>query len=103
MLRRRELENYLYDPEVLKTFLSNSGKATAVGEVLAKQQQLLQEASVDTADMKKVSQELLATMRLSTGIANLGNTRAEFAQQHLVPALKQTPAVFQELKEDLFP
>ena len=102
VLRRRELENYLYDPEVLKTFLSSNGKATAIDDVLAEQQKLLEGASVDTADMKRVSQKLLATIKQSTGITNLGNTRAEFTQQHLVPALKQTPAVFQELEEDLF-
>ena len=40
VLRRRELENYLYDPDVLKTFLSNNEKATAIDSVLAKQSQL---------------------------------------------------------------
>ena len=102
VLKRRELENYLYDPDVLKTFLSNNGKVTAIDNVLAKQSQLLEGISVATADMKTVSQELLATIRQSTGIANLGNSRIEFAQQHLVPALRQTPLVFQELERDLF-
>ena len=102
VLRRRELENYLYDPDVLKTFLSNNEKTTAIDSVLTKQTELLDHASVAAADMKKISQELLAVIRRLTGIANLGNTRAEFAQQHLVPALKQTPTVFQELEEDLF-
>ena len=103
VLRRRELENYLYDPDVLRTFLSNNGEVTAIDNVLAKQSQLLEGISVATADMKKVSQELLATIRQSTGIANLGNSRTEFAQQHLVPALKQTPTVLQEIERDLFP
>ena len=102
VLRRRELENYLYDPDVLKTFLSNNGRVTAVNSVLAKQTQLLEGISVATADMKKVSQKLLATIRQLTKIANLGNSRIEFAQQHLVPALRQTPSVLQELERDLF-
>ena len=102
VLWRRELENYLYDPDVLTTFLSNNGKTTAIENVVAKQRQLLEGISVSTADMKKVSQKLLATIKKSTGIANLGNNRIEFAQQHLVPALRQTPAVLQELERDLF-
>ena len=102
VLRRRELENYLYDPDVLKTFLSNNGRVAVIDNVLAKQQQLLDGTSVATADMKKVSQKLFATIRQSAGIDNLGNRRAEFAQQHLVPALRQTPTVFRELERDLF-
>ncbi len=67
VLRRRELENYLYDPDVLKTFLSNDEKATAIDSVLAKQSQLLEEVPVATADMKKVSQELLAVITRNEG------------------------------------
>ena len=102
VLRRRELENYLYDPEVLKTFLSANGRASTIEDVLAKQQDLLAGSCIATADMKKVTRELFAAIRQSTSIANLGNSRVEFAQQHLVPALRKTPAVFQELEEDLF-
>lgn len=102
VLRRRELENYLYDPEVLKTFLSDNGRETAIDDVLGKQRDMLAGSCIATADMKKVTQELFAAIRQSTAIANLGNSRVEFAQQHLVPALMKTPLVFQELEEDLF-
>ena len=82
VLRRRELKNYLYDPEVLKTFLSDNGKAAVMDDVLNKQQDLLAGDSVITADMKKVTQELFSAIRRSTELANLGNNRTEFAQQH---------------------
>ena len=35
-----ESENYLYDPDVLRTFLSNKGEVRATDNVLAKQSQL---------------------------------------------------------------
>ena len=89
VLRRRELENYLYDPDVLKTFLESSGRVASIDSVLCEQAQLLNGVSVATADMKKVSQDLLVSIKQLTGIPNLGNNRIEFAQQYLVPALRQ--------------
>ena len=38
----------------------------------------------------------------STGLPNLGNNRAEFASQFLVPALRKTQVVYEELWEDVF-
>ena len=101
VLGRRELENYLYDSEVLKTFLEKNDKKELFGSVVAKRSQLLErKSSID--DIKMISQDLLQYIRESTGIRNLGNSRHEFAIQHLVPALKETASVYQELCEDVF-
>ena len=102
VLRRRELENYLYDPEVLKTFLATNNKDDLTPCVLAKYEELLPGSSPKDGDMKKVTQQLLEHIKKSTKITNLGNSRTEFATQHLVPALKQTPAIRGELQEDVF-
>ena len=82
VLRRRELENYLYDPDVLKTFLSNNEKATAIDSVLAKQSQLLEESLCSYCRHEEDFARIVGSDKQSTGIVNLGNTRAEFAQQH---------------------
>ena len=102
VLRRRELENYLYDSEVLKTFLLTNDKKEAEEIVLGELEKLLAGSDATTADMKKVTQELFASIKTATRLSNLGNSRSEFALQHLVPALKNTPEVLQELEEDLF-
>ena len=102
VLRRRELENYLYDSEVLKTFLLMNDKKEAEEIVLGELEKLLAGSDATTADMKKVTQELFASIKTATRLSNLGNSRSEFALQHLVPALKNTPEVLRELEEDLF-
>ena len=101
VLRRREIENYLYDPGVLETFLNNNEKQELAASILAKRTELLEQKS-STDDMKKITQDLFAYIRTSTGIRNLGNSRHEFALQHLVPALKDTTSVYNELREDVF-
>ncbi len=102
VLRRRELENYLYDSEVLKTFLLMNNQEEAEELVFGELDRLLAGSDATTADMKKVTQEFFASIKTLTGLSNLGNSRSEFALQHLVPALKNTSDVLQELEEDLF-
>ena len=103
VLRRRELENYLYAPEVLSTFLTTNNSEDLIPNVLAKCEELLSEGSSEYGDMKKVTRELFDHIRKATQISNLGNSRAEFAIQHLAPALRDTPAIRKELQEDVFP
>lgn len=101
VLGRRELENYLYAPEVLKTFLSANQKEEVQDVVLKTLEELLDGRSSVDADMKKKTQKLFAAIKRETQLPKLGNSRAEFALQHLVPALRDTPSVFLELKGDL--
>ena len=102
VLRRRELENYLYDPEVLRTFLSDNNMDALQETILEKRQELL-DCSPKPGDMKSVTQQLLNYIRAQTRITTLGRSREAFALSHLVPALRETPSVFHELMEDVFP
>lgn len=102
VLRRRELENYLYDPEVLRTFLNMNGKEDLTVAILKKRQELL-DCSDMPDDVKAVTQQLVEYIRSQTRIPTLGRRREGFALSHLVPALRETPSVFQELLEDVFP
>ena len=102
VLRRRELEEYLYDQEVLRTFLrSRDCENTVVEKVLDRRQSLL-DGQTGPKKIKDVSREMFAMIRDETGLSNLGNSREQFAAQFLVPALGNTPDVYQELREDVF-
>ena len=100
VLRRRELEEYLYDPEVLRTFLETTDCGHAVAEVLNERQSLLN-GQAGPANVKDISRDLFAKIREATGLANLGNKRQEFEIHFLVPALRATPGVYDELREDV--
>lgn len=102
VLRRRELEEYLYDSEVLRTFLTFRGcDDTTVTAILNARDGLL--ANQDgPSNAKDISRELFDLIRKTTRFPNLGNSREEFALQFLVPALRNTGEVFDELREDIF-
>lgn len=101
VLKRREIENYLYDPDVLCTFLMRNGMDSLSDNVLQKRRQLL-DCAVRPEDVKSISRDLFQYIKKTTRVPNLGNRREEFALQHLVPALQETPYVFQELSGAIF-
>ncbi len=102
VLRRRELEEYLYDSEVLRTFLVLQGcSETTITDILkAKNDIILNQPG--PVNIKDVSRDLFDMIRNTSRLPNLGNSRKEFALQFLVPALCKTQIVFDELREDVF-
>ena len=104
VLGRRELENYLYDPEVLKTFLRMKGREECADNILKYHEaELLSGSTMAEADLTKdKTRNLFDFIKNSTQLGNLGNKRDEFALYHLAPALRRTRAVYQELRADVF-
>ena len=102
VLSRREIEEYLYDPEVLRTFLETAGCGDGVVEEVLHERESLVSGRMGPNNIKNVSRELFAKIRDATGLPNLGNSRDQFASQFLVPALGRTPSVYEELHEDVF-
>ena len=102
VLRRRELEEYLYDSRVLRTFLTSHGCENAILEEVLSAQEGLMADQEGPKNVKDVSQKLFGMIRKTTRLSNLGNDREEFAFQFLVPALQSTDEVFDELREDIF-
>ena len=71
------------------------------GRLLSKRESLLS-GQLGPQNMEDVSRDLFAAIRSETGLRNLGNNRREFVSQFLVPALRKTRVVYQELREDVF-
>ena len=101
VLRRREIEEYLYDPEVLRTFLQTVGKESVAEQVLSERESLVI-GQPGPANIKNVSRQLFEAIRNATRLADLGNNREQFATQFLLPALRNTQIVYEELREDVF-
>ena len=102
VLTRRELENYLYAPEVLSTFCTRENKEGLESEILGKAKDLISGGVPAFVDLRPVTRELFEFIKSKTLLQNPGNSRREFALEHLVPALRETPMVFEELQKDIF-
>ncbi|MYC80472.1 MAG: AAA family ATPase [Acidobacteria bacterium] len=102
VLRRRELEEYLYDAKVLRTFLQAKDCENSTVEAVMRKRESLLTRQLGPRNIKEVSRNLFAAIRSETRLPKLGNNREEFALQYLVPALRNTQVVYQELREDVF-
>ena len=96
ILGRRELENYLYDVEVLQTLYQAHGKDRLPDSVRS----LLPDPR--TGDIRQTSRQILDETRKELPGVLLGNDRKEFELSHLVPALRGTEAVYRELEACIF-
>ena len=102
VLSRRELENYLYAPEVLSTLCRRADKMELTGNILSKAEELLNGEQPEYFDLKSISRQLFDYIQQTTRIPNLGKDRREFALDYLVPALRESPKIFEELERDVF-
>ena len=96
VLRRRELENYLYDSAVLRTFFDEHG--------LPDLPQRIEALLVDSVsgDARYARQDILVETKKSLPGERLGRDSREFELWHLVAALRATESVYRELEEDIF-
>ena len=102
VLRRREIENYLWDKAVIRKALRNNGlEVTVIDSIL----ETYPFSNPREDDMKKCNrqQSLFEKIRNAKGTSRLGRDRREFASAHLAPALRETKEVYEELHEDVFP
>ena len=101
VLRRREIENYLWDKAVVRQALQNIGAEDSVADSILNAYPF-QDAESD--DMKKDNQQqtFFELIRNTEGVSLPGRYRSEFMSAHLARALRETPDVFDELLDDVF-
>ena len=101
VLRRREIENYLWDKAVVRQALHNIGVEDFVADSILSAYPF-QDAELD--DMKKDNQQqtFFDLIRNTDDVLLPGRNRGEFMSAHLAPALRETPGVFDELLDDIF-
>ena len=102
VLRRREIENYLWDKAVIRKALQDNGLEDSVIDCILETYPF---SNSSEDDMKKCNQQqaLFEKIRKAEGAKGLGRNYKEFASDHLAPALRQTEEVYRELHEDVFP
>lgn len=105
VLRRRQLESYLLDPEILDALCAAAGNPDLAQEVrgdleAAKQSSVQRENDLD--DIKKAAGEFYGRARQRLGLTQAGNTTEAFLADTLAPLVVPGTRVYSELREDIF-
>lgn len=105
VLRRRDLENYLWDDEVLAKLCSVNGHPTLATQVISKKQDLLNQAQangISSDDVKRISGQLYNEVKRVLNLAGCGSNATAFARDTLALLLTPDTSVYRELEEDIF-
>ena len=101
VLRRREIENYLWDKKVVGKALQNIGAHEETIRNILKEYPF-QNTREDDMKAGNLLQPFFERIRHAEGVSLPGRNRREFAFAHLSRAVRETEEVFQELCDDIF-
>lgn len=106
ILRRRHIESYLFDQEVLAALCDEVGKPELKDQVAAARSSRMLEATnsrgKDPDDVKASSGPIYTDVRRILSLQGAGTTARAFALQHLAPLVRPGMIVYAELEEDIF-
>lgn len=101
VLQRRDLENYLWDDEVLEALCVENGHPEKAEQLKAEKKRALEERVVSGSasdDIKAVSGKMYNKCKETLGLTQCGNDAEAFARGTLAPLLSPEMRVYQELK-----
>lgn len=101
VLRRRDLESYLWDDEVLTALCVAAGRPEAFVELQAEKQQALLEGVSQgrpSDDVKAVAGRVYNKCKQALGLTQCGNDAEAFARLTLAPLVSPGTAVYAELE-----
>lgn len=105
VLSRRDLENFLYDDEVLnKLYLQNDQVEKAEAAIQKKTEIMTANVARGKSadDIKSASGELYNYLKKDLNLIQCGNNAQSFARDTLVPLIDPQMIVYSELKRDIF-
>ena len=101
VLRRREIENYLWDKKVVGRALQNIGAGQGTIDNILMEYPF-QNVREDDMKADNLLQSLFEKIRHAGEVSLPGRNRREFAFAHLSQAVRETEEVFRELSDDIF-
>jgi len=105
VLRRRHLEAFVYDDEVLTELCMSVGKAESVTEVIAAKEKAVADSvgrGNPPDDVKSAAGTIYNEAKRILSLTQVGNDQMAFARSTLAPLIKPGMAVYEQLKGDIF-
>lgn len=107
VLKRRNIEAYLYDDEVLKELAKSEGRPDKAKELVSAKNRIIKERKDEDLgdaydDLKPASGEIYNACKSILGLTNPGNNAREFARDTLSRIVRPSMSVYSELKKEIF-
>jgi hypothetical protein len=105
VLRRRHIECYLYDNEVIEALYAQKHRsADFIGFLGCRKSAEAASAARGNPsdDVKSIASDLYQFIKTDLSLMACGNDQRAFARNMLAPLLNSTMQVYKELREDIF-
>lgn len=105
VLRKRDLENYLWDDEIIGKLCIENGKSELLQQIIEQKLQLMRE-SVERGnpsdDVKSIGGPLYVFVKKALNIVGQGNTKEEFCKSVLAPLVTPETTIYKDLRSTIF-
>jgi hypothetical protein len=105
VLRRRHLEAYLLDDEVIARLCDFLGQSQAIPELLQAKRSALDESvrrGNPTDDLKSAAGSICNSLKKTLQLTQCGSNTHFFMRDTLAPLITPDTAVYKELRKDIF-
>ncbi len=105
VLRRRQIESYLFDDEILAELCDETGGATLKKQVFQAKADAIAQAvknGHDSDDIKKARGRITEAVTKILSLKNAGKSSAAFMRDTLAPLVTPDTQVYKELKAAIF-
>lgn len=105
VLSRRDIENYLWDDEIIQKLCSYAGQPHKAEEIMSFKKGLLEQAvskGSPTDDIKSISGPLYVEVKKKLNLTQCGNNKETFCIATLAPLVTEEMLVYKLLKADVF-
>jgi hypothetical protein len=105
VLTRRDLENYLWDDEILRKLCVANGQSHLAQDIINLKTKLLSDArnaGKPGDDVKSISGQLYVEIKKRLQLTQCGNTKDAFCRDTLAPLITPDTAVYRELEALIF-
>lgn len=105
VLKRRHIESYILDDEIITKLCNNIGKSDKITECIAAKTTKVT-ASMERGhaadDIKSASGEIYVELKRILNLTQCGNTKDAFFRDTLVPLITEDTTVYKELEQEIF-
>jgi hypothetical protein len=105
VLKRRHIESYILDDEIITKLCNNIGKPEKIAEcIAAKTAKITASIARGNAvdDIKSASGEIYVELKRILNLTKCGNTKDAFFRDTLTPLITEETSVYKELEQEIF-
>jgi hypothetical protein len=106
ILRRRDIENYLWDDEILEKLCNVENQSAKIVDIKQIKVDLLKDSVTNRKnppdDIKSIGGQLYVQIKQLLSLTQRGNTKEAFCKAVLAQLITPDTQIYKELEEDIF-